>query len=74
MGTTYKALDVKRDLTRRIPLGLQAAVAKFNKWNYKRWTRPRHLLGLLCIEERRQRIAFLLVAKLGFQVRFFAKM
>ena len=65
MGTTYKALDVKRDLTRRIPLGLQAAVAKFNKWNYKRWTRPRHLLGLLCIEERRQRIAFLLVAKLG---------
>ena len=65
MGTTYKALDVKRDLQRRIPLGLQAAVAKFNKWNNKRWTRPRHLLGLLCIEERRQLSAFLLVAKFG---------
>ena len=65
MGTTYKALAVQRDLKSRIPTGLKAALAKFNKWNNANWARPRHLLGLLCIEERRQMTAFLLLVQLG---------
>ena len=65
LGTTYKALDVRKDLEERIVKGLEAAKRVYNKWNNTTWVRPRHLLGLLCIEERRQVCAFKLLVLFG---------
>ena len=33
LGTTYKALDVRKDLEERIVKGLEAAKRVYNKWN-----------------------------------------
>jgi hypothetical protein len=44
---------------------LEAAAAKHDKWNGTTWTRPRHLLGLLCIEQRRAAFASELLELMG---------
>ena len=43
----------RTELEGRAVAFLQAAQAAHIKWNGTTWTRPRHLLGLLCAEERR---------------------
>ena len=62
LGTTYKALDVRKDLEKRINTGVEAATAAFDKWNGSTWTKSRHVLGCLCTEEHRQMTAYLLLA------------
>ena len=54
--------DEKReDLMDRLARGLLAAELVHNKWNKRVWQRPRHMLGILCHEERRQWFAYLLL-------------
>ena len=45
----------------RLTRGLEAAQDSHAKWNQARWQEPRHLLGLLCHEERRQWVACLIL-------------
>ena len=47
--------------------GLEDAHAQFLEWNAQTWMRPAHLLGLLCIEERRQVFAVSLLKELGYE-------
>ena len=47
---------------------LKAAEAKHLKWNGSTWTKARHLLGVLCLEERRKWFASELLSLLGHSV------
>ena len=54
-------------LRERLVSGLKAAHDQFLVWNAQTWMRPVHLLGLLCIEERRQEFAVSLLKELGYE-------
>jgi len=47
---------------------LKAAEEKHLKWNGSTWTKARHLLGVLCLEERRKWFAPELLSLLGHPV------
>ena len=47
---------------------LEAAEEKHLKWNGATWTKARHLLGVLCLEERREWFAAELLSLLGHGV------
>ena len=44
---------------------LKEAESLHDKWNSTTWTRPRHLLGFLCLEERRIPFARALLRMMG---------
>ena len=52
-------------LVRRAEAFLEGAEAAHLKWNGTRWTRARHLFGVLCLEERRGWFAAELLSQLG---------
>ena len=55
----------RKDLEKRAAAFLQVAQERHLKWNGTTWTRPRHLLGVLCDEDRRQWFAQELLVLLG---------
>ena len=65
-GCIEKMTDDARQLfVRRAEAFLEAAEASHLKWNARTWTRPRFLLGTLCLEERREAFATKLLDLLG---------
>lgn len=59
-------LEKKQVFLARGEAFLEAAEASHLKWNASTWTRPRFLLGILCLEERREAFATRLVELLGY--------
>ena len=61
-GVNIMTSQKRAELEGRAVAFLTAAQAAHVKWNGTTWTRPRHLLGLLCSEERRIPFARALLA------------
>jgi hypothetical protein len=61
--------DKKLIFERRGAAFLEAAEASHLKWNAQTWLRPRFLLGVLCLEERREMFATELLQLLGHGAR-----
>ena len=64
-GVETMTSEKKAEFERRAVAFLTAAQAAHLKWNGSTWTRARHLLGLLCIEERRCHFARALLNVMG---------
>ena len=55
-----------RKLEARVAAGIEAAEAVLKEWNGKNWMQAAHLVGALCIEERRRFVAFKILALRGY--------
>ena len=66
--------QLRASLEARAAAFLQEAEASHLTWNATTWTRPRHLLGLLCAEDRRHWMAAELLKVLGAEQQLRARL
>ena len=61
--------EKRKEFEDRLATALDEAEKMHLKWNKAKWQRPLHLFGTLCLEERRQRFALLVLVSFGEEER-----